>query len=141
MKYIIIKLINRIKKYMARPRVIELEQGTVSLQGFSKDVADTLTEYIKRFNSPTIINSSGTLLETALPVLSDKEDEVNLAALDTLPNRAIGLHVTSKHDIKLVTVAYNIETGQGLVEKEEKYDNIRDANTRFKMAADKYRFV
>lgn len=43
------QLLGRKDKAMARPRVIELENGTVSLSGFPVPVANQLTAYLKKF--------------------------------------------------------------------------------------------
>lgn len=130
---------------MARPKTIQLEAGTVLLQGFPKEVSEKLTSYIKAFELPVAVEPS-IVPEVKLPVLEvinsmiAPQTPTNNVKLENLPQRAIGVY-KDKNDVRLVTVAYNQDTNEALVERQEKMDNNRDSSIRFKMLSDKLGFV
>lgn len=137
MKDNIIKFIK--DKIMARPKVVQLEHGTVSLQGFPKEISDALVEYIKNFNQPVTLTPPSKLLESSL-VESLVVEEDTPISLQDLPSRAIGVY-SDGTDRRLVTVAYNLDTKEALVESDVKCEGMRDSSMKFKMAADKHKFV
>jgi hypothetical protein len=147
-KYIINILINWIRsKTMARPRTIQLEHGEVSLQGFSKEQADALSEYIKNFGKePTqsIQTDSGitnVMLSAQPGVLVTPMTDMTID-ISTLKEKAIGIHVDRKNlKVEMITVAYNPETKEALVEKVEACDGMRHGVVKFKMAAAELNFV
>ena len=124
----IIQIYNKWRNRMARPKTIELENGTVSLQGFPKEVSDKLATYIKQFEEAVVIVPTGTPLPTV--------DETP----GPLPSKALGVYENG-NDVRLVTVAYNVDNHQARVVNVEQLENKRSSSTKFKMAALREKFV
>lgn len=128
---------------MARPRTIKLADGIVSLAGFPKEIGDALAAHIKNFGEPTIVVPPSASLLEVVPRLLVYEDHVLRASpanSAALTSKAIGVFKDG-NDIHLVTVAYDMVSGEAQVETRDKADNNRDSSIKFKMAADKHGFI
>lgn len=130
---------------MSRPKTIELENGTVSLSGFPKEVSEALAEYIRAFGKEQIVILAGTDVNkhtgsTLDSFLKEEKIEISSISLDSLPHRAVGIYREGRIN-RVVTVAYNLDTKQALVADVKGAIDHKDATTQFKMAADKLRFV
>lgn len=137
---------------MSRPKTIELENGTVSLSGFPKEVSEALAEYIRAFGK--VNKHAGSSFDCFLKeehITLDQVKEVAILgaqagaslatpSLEELPNRAVGIYRDGPLN-RVVTVAYNLDTKQALVTDIKGAIDFKDATTQFKMAADKLRFV
>jgi len=139
MKNSIMLYINQWRNRMALPREIQLENGTVSLQGFPKEVADVLSEHIRAFGQAKVIIPQGSVLDS-LDVPADDFNPTSAPKVEDLPHRALGVYRQDKLN-RIVTVAYNLDTKQALVVDVKGAIDNKDASTQFKMAADKLRFV
>lgn len=128
-------IINKWRKLVARPKTIELTDGTVTLSGFPKEVGDALAEHIKNFQQPMVVVIPGSDVTKLTPqqVLTPNNN------LD-LPERAIGVYRNGR-DVKLVTVSYDIGSNQAQVLNVKQMLDIKDASVAFKIASDKYKFI
>lgn len=111
---------------MARPRIITLADGEVSLQGFPKEIADALSDHIKSFGAPAEVK----LIDSPPDLLVD----------GTLTHKALGVH-RQGNDNNIVIVAYNLETKQAAVETVSRAANYKDSVHQFKVTADRLKFV
>jgi hypothetical protein len=125
---------------MARPRIIKLEHGEVSLQGFPKEIADALSEHINNFGRTALVDK--TLVEEIQQTNKNLEEGLKLLepSLEELTSRAIGVHVDGKQH-SLVTVAYDVNTKNAKVEHVLKCFDARECRMEFKKAADRNKFV
>lgn len=118
---------------MARPRELELEQGTVFLQGFPKEIADELSAHIKSFGKPQ---------EQTTALASTSADEVKVVDKVIMTDKAIGLRINkAQNKVEMVTVVYNADTKEAQVESVVPADGMKDAIIKFKMAACDLNFV
>lgn len=117
---------------MSRPRVLNLAEGTVSLQGFPKEVADALAAHVKAFGT------------TATAIAEEVKAAIPLPApTKGTPDTAIGLSQDiNTRQYTLVSIAYNKDTKEAVVTKIEAINEYkRDAVTKFKTAASDLNFV
>ena len=129
------KIINWIKKRvsMGRPRIIKLQQGEISLYGFSKEVADALSTHIKSYGQ-----SSVDLTEvTHTPIVETAEDNTMVIQGSAMYNgTAYGVtHNTTTNKYEVAVIKYCTITNSAYVESIELEDYRRDAVTKFKMKA------
>jgi hypothetical protein len=115
---------------MARPRIIQLDQGKVSLQDFPTDVSIALVEHIKAFGKEP--EGFGTTVQL----------EQVLVNPDNLPEKAISVKFDKKNlKVQVVEVNYNLETKEALVTNIEEFDNAKEAVVKFKVKASELNFV
>lgn len=127
---------------MAKPRRIELDLGTVSLQGFPTEVADKLEEHILSFNKSAVPPKETLEHITQQIKAPTPEAPVEVVAKPTvnLDKRAIGLTV-HENKYKVVTIAYNIDSKEASVITMQLTDGKRDGINKFKQTASELNFV
>lgn len=133
---------------MARPKVIQLDQGKVSLQDFPPDVSADLVDHIKAFfNPPTTLQLSSSqdlvsIIKEARSDLQTSFKTLNEVKLDTLQDVSLAVKIDKKNlKVYLVEVKYNIETKEAVVTHTEEFDNAREASVKFKVKAADLNFV
>lgn len=116
-------------KFMARPRVIKLEKGEVSLHGFAKEDSDALCEHIKQLYKKD--SSVATVLTPTPRVVSS-----------SLVDKALSVRIIPElKKAEMVTVSYNAETKEAQVESIQEFDNAKEAIIKFKIEAANLKFV
>lgn len=111
--------------YTARPRTLQLGEGTISLGGFSKEQADKLEAHLEQFfkvSPPTVV----------------PEEVVGPSSSGIFKEHALALRENGKI-FEIVTVGFDAETKEARVEQIEAAGPYRrDALTRYKILADKF---
>lgn len=121
---------------MARPREIKLEHGTVYLNGFSAEMANDLSDHIKAFVFQPVLEGTHEVPELPELVLTTTTE------VKPCSEKAIGTRVSKlSGKAQFVTVLYNGETKEAYVSEVNDCDGLRDASTRFKIAAGTIGFV
>jgi len=123
---------------MARPKTITLEHGTVSLQGFPKEVSEALAEHIKNYGKPA--STEATTSTVSIPTSSVTTPIPVNQVSSELTDTAVGVRqIGNKYE--LVLVKYNAQTKDASVLTVEPYEFRREAIMKFKMKASELNFV
>lgn len=140
---IIKRIIERLRKTMARPRTIQLEQGEITLSGFPKDVADALSEHIKAFGKVPALSCVEpiTISDAVIPTPPEATVSVRMPCSE-FKEKAIGVRFDQETNrTQMVTVAYDYKTKEAIVENVHVADGKHDAMIKFKIAASNLNFV
>lgn len=137
---------------MARPRTIELKDGKVSLSGFPPEVSGRLAEYIKDFESPSVVVQAVTdvalgstmSLEQLEKYVSPENIIIHEKSIlnSSLTDIALGVRlnpITGKYEV--VEVKYDAESKQARVDEIQIEAFKKDATNVFKVKAAKLDFV
>ena len=111
------KILERLGISMAKPRKVQLEQGTVLLSGFPKDIANAIEAHIANFTY-AVKDSTG-MTATLLVPPEDKEVS-NSKELRVFQDKALGLREikdVSPRQWEVVVVGYNSTTKEAAVEE------------------------
>jgi hypothetical protein len=93
---------------MARPRVINMGEGVVKLQGFTKEQADILEKLI-------LTGPSDVVQESVAPVVVAEESKQLGAGYDEqLPDVALGLRKV-ENNYQLVTIKYGVDVDHAMI--------------------------
>lgn len=135
---------------MSRPRTVQLKDGKVSLSGFPPEVSSRLAEYIKAFESPTIIVSPGDIIGSTMSLeqlekyVSPENIKIHEKSIlnSSLTDVALGVRLnstTGKYEV--VEVKYSIESRLARVDEIQVETFKKDAANVFKVKAAKLDFV
>lgn len=135
----ILYLINQIKNFikdfnefyeedgMARPRIIELSEGTVSLSGFTKEASQEFSEYIKNFKKE---------------VQDEKPKEIEKDTKELFQGNDVALSlVFNRTSNKFDVVLVNFDLGDSNSQVLESFESKSEAVSKFKIEALKHKFV
>lgn len=110
-------ILERTGKSTAKPRKIQLEQGTVLLSGFPKDIANAIEAHIANFKHV----ESGNLGTTVnLLMLEEAKELAPSKELQVFQDKALGLRElkdVSPRQWEVVVVGYNSVTKEAQVEE------------------------
>jgi hypothetical protein len=107
---------------VARPRLVKLLDGEISLSGYSPDIADKLTEYIKAFNQPAVVIPAGKDVTQVSSVLTPPrvEEAPIQASSSALTNTALGSRFDKETNKFMIDVIkYNVTTKHASVVSSE----------------------
>lgn len=121
-------LLTKLRKNMARPRVLNVHGGEVSLLGFPKDQADALQKHIESFGKPVQVAASPKVEEKVAPIpqIQTSGTKHPLKALGLLKNKNT-LHW------EIIVVGYDLNGNASVEEKIQVSEDSRIAKEQYKV--------